>query len=739
MRIKHKLTLGILIVSLLVWFVGCFAISKAQKLLQDSIILSSQQFANDILGKIDRNVYSRIEIFKEYSKDSLLQNTLHESNSFFSGIDNITHYLNRPDTGNEYLIQGKGDPANLSEEIKNKIAFYEKEYGYKLFTDVLVTNKYGITVAQNGKSADKLNDHKQWWQKARENGLYVDDIVQEDSTGNYSIIIGIRVDDKNGDFMGTIQAVLNVEVVRSTLKDLELHGLHKKHMTMVYELATQEGNIIYTTDISEETGMLLEKSIADLVFHDNPSHSRYYLMKNPGEKERLYIHAHSKGYRYFNGLEWTLIIGHETDEIFSPVTELRNRILLISLIITILTVLMGLLISRSIAKPLTKLKNAAVEIGRGNMDVSITGASDDEIGELSTAFMHMTEALQTATKDLKDKNNNLSILHKISLAMSQTIDIDELLSTILTTITEIDIINVERKGGIFILKDERMELVSHLGHTDNFLELHKDMQIGDCLCGLAAQTGEMVISKNCEGDKRHTIRPEEMVPHGHIIIPFHARGSVIGVIYLYVQADIHLDEETLTLLHSIANQIGFAVDNARLYKETKMDSLHDPLTGLANRRLMDIVFERSFTRAKRLQKPFSIIMLDIDYFKKYNDTYGHSAGDRILTKIASLIQKEIREIDLSVRYGGEEFVVMLPDTEMSEAVDVAERIRRTVQGKADVTISLGVSSLSHEMTKKEELINKADSLLYLAKNMGRNRVAANFLNIDQSVTGKSEN
>jgi diguanylate cyclase (GGDEF)-like protein len=165
-----------------------------------------------------------------------------------------------------------------------------------------------------------------------------------------------------------------------------------------------------------------------------------------------------------------------------------------------------------------------------------------------------------------------------------------------------------------------------------------------------------------------------------------------------------------------------AIENARLYEETKRFSLHDPLTGLANRRYIDIVLERNFAAAKRFKKPFSIIMADIDHFKNYNDTYGHIAGDKILVSVARTLEKETREVDLIARYGGEEFLILLSEADTAKARNVAEQKRKAVEEAAGITISLGVASYSDNIKIAEELIKNADKALYQAKQNGRSRV-----------------
>jgi two-component system cell cycle response regulator len=330
--------------------------------------------------------------------------------------------------------------------------------------------------------------------------------------------------------------------------------------------------------------------------------------------------------------------------------------------------------------------------------------------------------LAEAQKETLERQTELSVLYSVSSSLSQTMEMGKLFNIIFDTMTGLELFDAEKKGGIFIVDEDRMTLVSHLGHPDSFIELHKGLRVGDCLCGLAARTGKIIISPNSHNDDRHTIKYPEIKPHGHIIIPLKARNRVVGVLYLYLPVNFEIDKRKIKLLDSIGNQIGVSIDNARLFEDVKRSSLHDPLTGLANRRLMHIVFSRGFAKARRTKRHFSTILLDIDLFKQYNDDNGHTAGDNLLLKLAGLILKETREVDLVVRYGGEEFLILLPDTNLSRAVEVAERMRKIVESNTDVTISLGVASYSKDIQKEEELINKADEALYMAKDNGRNRV-----------------
>jgi len=176
--------------------------------------------------------------------------------------------------------------------------------------------------------------------------------------------------------------------------------------------------------------------------------------------------------------------------------------------------------------------------------------------------LQLEKELAHAEHSLREREADLSILYEISRAVSQTIDMQELQNIILKTVTGLEMFHIKKKGGLFLIKDDRMDLVSYLNHDESFINLHKSIRVGDCLCGLAAKTGKVVVSQNCNHDKRHSITYPGMIPHGHIIIPLIARGGVIGVLYLYLPADFQIDESKLKLFDSKGVQIGIAVSGA---------------------------------------------------------------------------------------------------------------------------------------------------------------------------------
>ena len=211
------------------------------------------------------------------------------------------------------------------------------------------------------------------------------------------------------------------------------------------------------------------------------------------------------------------------------------------------------------------------------------------------------------------------------------------------------------------------------------------------------------------------------------LCPIKSRGRLIGILALGSKLSNGLySHEDIELVMGLASQASLIIENAQLYTQATIRASTDGLTELYNHRQFHERLEQEIARGSRFGAVFSIIMLDIDLFKVYNDIYGHLAGDQILRKIGELIKGSVRKLDIPFRYGGEEFTVILPEARLDNAYKVAERIRRTIESGASsktmpVTVSLGVASWPSDGVTKEEIIGCADAALYRAKQTGRNR------------------
>ena len=216
-----------------------------------------------------------------------------------------------------------------------------------------------------------------------------------------------------------------------------------------------------------------------------------------------------------------------------------------------------------------------------------------------------------------------------------------------------------------------------------------------------------------------------------------ARGETIAVLTLNSPKQDAFNEDIRQVLDIVEYPASVVVDNARLHEGTKRLAITDGLTRLYNHRHFYELLEQEFQRTKRFKTHLSMVMIDIDFFKQINDTYGHQVGDDILMEMSVVIRKQVRDVDILARYGGEEFAVLLPQTALEQAKAVAERIREAVEanefkipdGKIRMTISLGISSFPEcAIDNQTELVQMADAAMYEAKKAGKNRVEVGGLN-----------
>jgi diguanylate cyclase (GGDEF)-like protein len=213
------------------------------------------------------------------------------------------------------------------------------------------------------------------------------------------------------------------------------------------------------------------------------------------------------------------------------------------------------------------------------------------------------------------------------------------------------------------------------------------------------------------------------------LLPMFYERNLLGILVLLLEKTNALSTYQIEILKVLGNQASTSIANARFHEKIKLLAITDGLTGLFNHKNFQERLTQEFDRFGRFSEPISLLLIDIDFFKKINDTYGHPVGDLVLKRVAGIIQKTVRNIDIPARYGGEEFAVVLVGTDEKGAMNMAERLRKTIMDKKftadqstfNVTVSVGISTTAGESVKKEALIERADKALYKAKGDGRNQ------------------
>ena len=365
-----------------------------------------------------------------------------------------------------------------------------------------------------------------------------------------------------------------------------------------------------------------------------------------------------------------------------------------------------------------------------------------------------------------DLLNSLSAVKELSELNYQTGNEKELIFKALSILIQ----NQDMERCSFFVLDEQQNLVNLTGlssrefsGTERINRTPLKFKIGEGIIGQAAKTGEIQHCKNCKEDSRFLndfSQVNDMLPGSVISVPVSEINGLIGVLNISHPDVNYFSEWHIRLLQIYKNMMGELIINYRLPRQiedqiaarTKMleaalenmkqlkkyhesMSMLDELTGLYNRRYFYMQMEAALARSKRYQQPLCLLILDLDYFKGINDTYGHGFGDIVLKDVASSLKEEIRESDILARFGGEEFVITFTDIDRKKGKQFAERIRQKIaslgwkiQGQeVNITTSIGVHCLVDEALEQDNfdidaLLNCADKALYAAKAGGRNKV-----------------
>ncbi len=382
------------------------------------------------------------------------------------------------------------------------------------------------------------------------------------------------------------------------------------------------------------------------------------------------------------------------------------------------------------------------------------------------------QELDRIKAELERTKTELTVLYEVSNAMRTTLKLDEILYIILTGVTahiglgfnRSILFLVNEKEGLIEgkmaigpesgdeanriwkqIEQERKSLEELIGaykalngapetsfnrqvkHVKVSLKENAESLLSLCvLDGMPLHLNKEAIGRYANDPVIQLLKAEELA-----VVPLKAKDKVNGIIL----ADNFITKKSITnsdlrMLIMLANQAGLAIENSHLYEKTVIRTHQDSLTGLWNHGYFQFTLQEELEKAKAVKVPVSLIALDIDDFKVYNDTFGHQAGDTILKDLAQLLKSHSRKMDFVSRYGGEEFMVILPQTDKREAFLIAERLREDIGKHAFIheeimphqklTASLGVSTYPEDGKTPAELLSFADKTLYQAKHSGKN-------------------
>ncbi|HUL21814.1 MAG TPA: sensor domain-containing diguanylate cyclase [Thermodesulfobacteriota bacterium] len=326
---------------------------------------------------------------------------------------------------------------------------------------------------------------------------------------------------------------------------------------------------------------------------------------------------------------------------------------------------------------------------------------------------------------------NLNILRSIINAISTSVEMKEIVESAGNNLPNLFDFS---SFGVFWKEDLLFFLYEEESCPPAFTQevVNNMLKVFSTLGGESVDADRVVLQT-----EKRKLRPRQMTMDStaalksYLTLPLALEGEILGCISLNSDQPNAFDAQDLQFFSVIGYQMAATLRHFQRFSSVKNMAIYDTLTGLHNRRYFEERLEVEAQKSLHSNTPLSLVMVDIDFFKKVNDTFGHTEGDQVLCKVSSLLKTSVRKKDIVARYGGEEFILILPEARLDETFVMAERIRRLVEetlfevGKAQVnlTLSLGISNFpSHRVKSKEELMEMADQALYDAKRGGRNRV-----------------
>jgi diguanylate cyclase (GGDEF)-like protein len=402
------------------------------------------------------------------------------------------------------------------------------------------------------------------------------------------------------------------------------------------------------------------------------------------------------------------------DELQDAVSENTLGLILILLAFMLCALAFALTAARSLGMQTTRLLDAAKHIGKGDFSVEVPTEGNDEFAALGREFNSMARQLEARLEELQLERARLQeTVRRVGESLGKGLDRDALLGIVVQTAVD----GVGAECGRVVMRHGANGTLSEAARAGDVSSYMAAVQAAEAAALEAGEAAEFQISgANALARPLPAPEPED---------------GVLGVISI-ARPGRPFSERQRELFAYLTNQAAISIENVDLHETIQRQAVTDELTGLFNHRRFQEVMTAEVERTRRFGQELGLIMLDIDNFKRVNDTYGHLQGDLVLREVARVLRESSREIDEPARYGGEEMAVALPQTGLQGAYEFAERVRQRIEalqlpllegeGTLRVTASFGAASLPHSAkVDKDALVAAADAALYRAKRSGKNR------------------
>lgn len=556
-------------------------------------------------------------------------------------------------------------------------------------------------------------------------GVYVDDVEQEVAERKAAVVERLRR-----------------HLHRTRIANTGYLYLFDSDLNMLIHPNSNIEGTDFSDLLNPVTGRPIGKDL--IAAAESPDHKLLYKWDKPSDPGH-YVYDKISWVRYLPGFDWYIASSVYLDEFRATADTLTTRIVTIAGLALVVAIIGAYIFLRRLIVPITRLADTASRVGEGDLSAKTDIRRDDEIGVLASTFNAMVDRLRDqidnmerrvaertadldrTVQDLEDRNRESAEINRMGELLQSCRDEEEVFTVAAQTAKALF---PGDSGRTYMLDDDgRLQPVAHWGDAAP-AEAHEDAH--SCW---AVRRGK--------SHRDPAACSESLCPHccdpgaTSLCVPLLAEGAVTGVIKLNPAGggeDIdRLLDAREPLMATVAEHIALSVTNLRLRDRLRQQSIKDPLTGLFNRRRLEEALADEIARAKRHGGKVGVIMLDVDHFKQFNDTYGHETGDAVLREVGSLLGRSVRREDIACRYGGEEFTLIVPEAHRDGLLALAEQVRARIEANVapalngevagKVTVSAGAALYPDHGGDVHGLLKAADDALYVAKEAGRNRVA----------------
>jgi diguanylate cyclase (GGDEF)-like protein len=434
------------------------------------------------------------------------------------------------------------------------------------------------------------------------------------------------------------------------------------------------------------------------------------------------------------------VLNADVDQTIAVQQDLEHDLVIVALGLVAISLVITTVVARrqhrslraAVVEPIDDLVMTMRRVGSGDLTARPASTGPPELREVAAELARMTDTLAderfriaSMEADARSQAERLGLIVNVGREISGSLSLRYVADAVSKAALNIGGFDAAR---MWLIDEGRRELtvVHDSGDPSGVIEVLETVQLGEGQVGRAGQFGRTLATRTA-GALATEYTPG--VPVAAIALPMIVGARIVGVLELTANEPVELDASKLDVVHSLTGQAASAVEAARFHERADELSHTDVLTRLPNRRRLEVDLEAEVARSTRYNRPVAFIMLDVDHFKRVNDVHGHQAGDEVLSEFQSAFKASLRETDTAYRYGGEEFCVILRETDGDAASVVAERLRSVIAqrfagvgGSPMVTASLGIASMPADAIDGASLVAAADKAMYQAKASGRNCV-----------------